>query len=107
MSIRRKHIRSLTEGILRRLHIKKGAIPIDDIAKSLGITIQKNIFDGDTDISGFLFRNKETGCAVIGVNESHSSNRQRFTVTHELGHFLLHEGDAVHVGSKFPAKAEE
>jgi Zn-dependent peptidase ImmA (M78 family) len=28
--------------------------------------------------------------ATIGVNESHHPNRQRFTLAHELGHFLLH-----------------
>jgi Zn-dependent peptidase ImmA (M78 family) len=28
--------------------------------------------------------------AIIGVNEAHHLNRQRFTLAHELGHFLLH-----------------
>jgi transcriptional regulator with XRE-family HTH domain len=27
--------------------------------------------------------------AVIGINRSHSANRQRFSLAHELGHFLL------------------
>jgi Zn-dependent peptidase ImmA (M78 family) len=30
------------------------------------------------------------GRAVIGVNQAHSSTRQRFSLAHELGHFLLH-----------------
>ena len=79
-------------------------MPVDDIAESLGVIIQKNTFDGDTDMSGFLFRNKETGRAVIGVNTSHSAQRQRFTIAHELGHLLLHEGDAVHVDRRFRLK---
>lgn len=28
--------------------------------------------------------------ATIGVNENHHPNRQRFTLAHELGHYLLH-----------------
>src|SRR5262245_24897878 len=38
--------------------------------------------------SGFLLR--LNGQAVIVVNGTHSAKRQRFTVAHELGHFLLH-----------------
>ena len=106
MSIRRKYIRSLTEDILRRQRIRRGKVPVDEIAESLGITIQRDNFDGgDTDdISGFLFRNKATGRAVIGVNASQGAERQRFTIAHELGHFLLHEGDTVHVDRDFRVK---
>lgn len=28
--------------------------------------------------------------AVIGVNQAHHPNRQRFSLAHELGHYLLH-----------------
>jgi Zn-dependent peptidase ImmA (M78 family) len=104
MSIRRQHIRSLTEDLLRRFHIRNGPVPVDQIAASLGIVIQRSTFDGDTDMSGFLFRNKESGRAVIGVNASNSPRRQRFTIAHELGHFLLHEGDVVHVDRKVSLK---
>jgi Zn-dependent peptidase ImmA (M78 family) len=31
---------------------------------------------------------------VIGVNEDHHPNRQRFTIAHELGHFILHRDDS-------------
>jgi Zn-dependent peptidase ImmA (M78 family) len=40
-------------------------------------------------MSGVLFRS-DTGETVIGVNDSHSPTRQRFTIAHELGHFRLH-----------------
>ena len=30
---------------------------------------------------------------MIGVNEDHHSNRQRFSIAHEIAHFVLHHGD--------------
>jgi Zn-dependent peptidase ImmA (M78 family) len=32
--------------------------------------------------------------AVIGVNQNHHPNRQRFTIAHEIGHYLLHADQA-------------
>jgi Zn-dependent peptidase ImmA (M78 family) len=29
---------------------------------------------------------------IIGVNSNHTEQRQRFSIAHEIGHFLLHEG---------------
>ncbi len=45
------------------------------------------------DLSGLLFRDGDT--IVIGVNSIHPSNRQRFTIAHEIGHLVLHEGQPV------------
>jgi Zn-dependent peptidase ImmA (M78 family) len=39
-------------------------------------------------ISGFISR--EGDAWVLGVNSLHHPNRQRFTIAHEIGHFLLH-----------------
>ena len=44
---------------------------------------------------------REPGRAVIGVESNQPETRQRFTIAHELGHFLLHEGDQVHVDRQF------
>src|SRR6185312_712682 len=40
------------------------------------------------DFSGLLIR--KDGHALIGINSSEASVRQRFTIAHELGHFVLH-----------------
>jgi Zn-dependent peptidase ImmA (M78 family) len=48
-------------------------------------------------ISGILRRDKRLGgpsVFVILVNSGHHPNRQRFTVAHELGHFMLHRSRA-------------
>jgi Zn-dependent peptidase ImmA (M78 family) len=49
------------------------------------------------DMSGMLVREPER--VLIGVNESHSDSRQRFTIAHELGHFHLHKGRSVIIDS--------
>ena len=43
------------------------------------------------DCSGVLVRNGNR--AVIGINETQHSNRQRFSIAHEIAHLILHEGD--------------
>jgi Zn-dependent peptidase ImmA (M78 family) len=47
----------------------------------------------DRSISGLLYRGDEA--VIIGVNANHPPRRQRFTVAHEIGHYLLHKGRAV------------
>ncbi len=41
-------------------------------------------------VSGMLVIKGER--ATIGINNTHHPNRQRFTLAHELGHYLLHRG---------------
>jgi Zn-dependent peptidase ImmA (M78 family) len=56
-------------------------------------------FSGE--VSGIVYRNGD-GTAVIGVNSSHTIQRQRFTVAHEIGHLLLHADENLHVDKNFP-----
>jgi Zn-dependent peptidase ImmA (M78 family) len=68
---------------------------VEHIATSLGIGIQKT--PTEDGLSGFLYRDFAKDRTVIGVNALHPENRQRFTIAHELGHFLLHVRSGVHV----------
>jgi Zn-dependent peptidase ImmA (M78 family) len=43
----------------------------------------------DEDISGVLVLNGSH--STIGVNQGHSEVRKRFTIAHELGHYVLHK----------------
>ncbi|MEO0625256.1 MAG: ImmA/IrrE family metallo-endopeptidase [Pseudomonadota bacterium] len=63
--------------------------PVDVIrlAEDLGVRVNETFLDGE--ISGELVRNSNGGFE-INVNASHAPTRQRFTVAHELGHFLQH-----------------
>jgi Zn-dependent peptidase ImmA (M78 family) len=74
--------------LLRELAIEAPPVPVDAIADQIGATISREPFRGG--ISGMLYRTE--GRAVIGVNSAEPHTRQRFTIAHEIGHFLLHEG---------------
>lgn len=61
-------------------------VPVERVARKLGVQIRYAPFDGE--ISGMA--HIKDGVSVIGVNNLHHPNRQRFTLSHELGHLLLH-----------------
>jgi len=63
------------------------SIPVDvrTILKDKGIVV-KEIYLPD-DISGVLDTREQK--PLVLINLSHSENRQRFSMAHELGHFLL------------------
>lgn len=75
--------------------IDRPAVDVESLAHGLGIDIQYEPFDGE--LSGVLIRNQEQNTFVIGVNEIHPKVRQRFTIAHEIGHFLLHKGNELFV----------
>lgn len=62
-------------------------IPLDEIAHASGIhEIHYKPLDG---LEGALVANPEKSEGVILVNEKARHHRQRFTLGHELGHFLI------------------
>jgi Zn-dependent peptidase ImmA (M78 family) len=95
MSIRRKMIGDRVMQLLSEAGITDAPVDVESIARSLGADV--NYSPADDSLSGFLLRNEETGTAVIGVNSEQHPLRQRFTVAHELGHYLLHANERVHV----------
>ncbi len=52
------------------------------------LNISLKALDLDEDVSGFLILKEDT--AHIGINKSNSRQRKRFTIAHEIGHYLLH-----------------
>jgi Zn-dependent peptidase ImmA (M78 family) len=95
MAVRRKHIRTLVERLLSNQGIQSSPVEVENLARALGVEVRYE--PTDDSLSGFLLRDIKHHQAVIGVNSKHPENRQRFTIAHELGHFLLHEGERVHV----------
>ncbi len=69
----------------------KYQIPIDvhQVASDLGLVVVEQ--DLEDQVSGLLVVKGKTG--TIGVNANHHINRQRFTIAHECGHYLLHRDD--------------
>lgn len=53
--------------------------------------VQLEYTDFDSTLSGSL--SKKDSYWLIRVNKLHSKTRQRFTIAHELGHFVYHKDD--------------
>ena len=78
--------REQARGLVEKLGLKAPPVPVEKLAKALGVRVEYNPFDDE--LSGMAFL--RDGKPVIGVNANHHPNRQRFTIAHELGHILLH-----------------
>jgi hypothetical protein len=93
--VRRKHIREVVGQLLSEHRIHSGPVNVEAIARGMGLVIR--YVPAPEDHSGFLIRDSATDRTIIGVNQNHSYNRKRFTIAHEIGHFLLHKFDKIHV----------
>lgn len=83
-------IKALVQQLLDEQGLTKAPIPVERIAQHLGVELRYEPFKADGDeVSGMLFR--DGGRTVIGVNSNDGSNRQRFTIAHEIGHLRLHK----------------
>jgi Zn-dependent peptidase ImmA (M78 family) len=87
----------LVNELLSRAEMKGPPIPVEAIAEMAGATIHLEQFEED--VSGVLIRG-DSHC-VIGVQKMHSEGRRRFTIAHELGHLLLHDGKPIRVDKAF------
>ena len=80
---------SLTERRAERLLAEsdslKVPVAVEKVARHLGLIVQARPLG---DASGVLV--VESGRGMIGYNANHSQVRQRFTIAHEVGHFVLH-----------------
>ena len=63
---------------------------LEAVAEHYGITIRR--VDMPSLQSGYLRHTIDEGW-VIGVNCKHPKARQRFTLAHELGHYVMHRND--------------
>ncbi|MGH7518855.1 MAG: ImmA/IrrE family metallo-endopeptidase [Gemmatimonadales bacterium] len=93
-SERRMHARSVgarraeqqAEQLLHRLGVEKAPVPVEHLALRLGLQVERTEL-GD-DVSGVLVVEDRRG--VIGISVTEAPVRQRFSVAHEIGHFILH-----------------
>jgi Zn-dependent peptidase ImmA (M78 family) len=86
MPAQTKHARQEARKLVESHGVKCFPVPIERIAKTLGVKIQYSPFDGE--LSGIAF--VKDGVPIVGINSLHHPNRQRFTLAHELAHIQLH-----------------
>lgn len=88
--------------LLHDSEIDDAPVDVEAIAEELGIRVEYQPFsEDDEEISGCIM--KAGGEFIIGVNATHHSNRQRFTIAHELGHYVMHRStlDKVHLDRNY------
>ena len=81
-------------GIINR-HMEKAPVDVFGMANELGLNCHFAYLEDE--ISGMLEKVSEDSYRVT-ANASHPKTRQRFTVAHEIGHYILHRkliGDGV------------
>lgn len=88
-----KRINYIAWKLLQDVGIKKPSIDPNQVAEFLKIKVEEG--DLGDDISGLLAKKDKE--VIIGVN-THHPNRQRFTIAHEIGHFVLgHERNGMFI----------
>src|SRR6266404_6288810 len=81
-----ERIEKLTREILENSGAYRVPVPIDRVLSNLDLKATPSSFVDD--MSGLLLVENKRG--AIGYNSSHASVRQRFTIAHEIGHYVLH-----------------
>lgn len=78
---------TITQEIFRQNPNISLPIDLEQIASKAGITdIRYHSFDG---LEGALIANEEKSNGIIAISKNIIPSKQRFTLGHELGHFLL------------------
>jgi Zn-dependent peptidase ImmA (M78 family) len=96
--ITRQEIEERVAALLRKHQIHGAPVPVDRVATDEGVLVIEHALHGD--VSGALI--SSNGVSAIAVNSAHHPRRRRFTIAHELAHYLLgHKGDQDHVDWKF------
>lgn len=71
-----------------RNSVEMAPLDVEDLTDKLGITI--NLKSLRNDLSGILYKD-DVDKWIIEVNQLHHKNRRRYTIAHELGHYILHK----------------
>jgi transcriptional regulator with XRE-family HTH domain len=88
---------AMAQRIQERANTEEVPVPIEKIARELGIEIRYAPHKGLA--SGFIYQ-KDQFC-LIGVNSLQNKARQRFTIAHLIGHRVYEEGLRFHLDRGF------
>lgn len=85
ISLARRKGEVAAHNLLNKLDAPSAPIPIREIAIAEGCVVRSSVLEDK--LSGMAF--VKDGLKHIVYNASHHSNRQRFTIAHELGHHIM------------------
>lgn len=79
----KKAIEKIATDLLKGSGNKHLPINVDKVAEFVGLKVEP--FSFPDEVSGLL----KAELGIVGVNSNHHPNRQRFTIAHEIGHYVL------------------
>lgn len=85
-NLKLKRVTEVASELLNHVGIMKAPIDLERVLTAAGIKAEAA--DLGEDVSGLLAIHRGKG--IIAYSEGQSRQRQRFTIAHELGHFMLH-----------------
>lgn len=77
-------------GIVQR-HLQQVPVRLGALAEDLGLKVFRSVLPPS--VSGMIRPSEVVGEYEIRINKFDSPERQRFTLAHEISHFLLHKTD--------------
>jgi Zn-dependent peptidase ImmA (M78 family) len=92
VSPRTAYVRRVAKELLRASGIHTPPVDLRKIASHCGLKYEEVDYFPD-DVDALIVTNPEGSVAV--VNKKQSSYRRRFSLAHELGHFVLHRDGSV------------
>ena len=84
--MKRENLEEKAEKTLRDTDAYRVPVAIDLVAQRLNLTMEAAALGEH--VSGMLVVKSDRG--AIGYNSAHARVRQRFTISHEIAHYLLH-----------------
>ena len=88
-----------TQRILTKTETLRLPIDVALVAHRLGLHVERA--DLPAEVSGFLTLRGKRG--TIAYNEAHPLVRQRFTIAHEIGHYMLHRDQSdLFIDKRYP-----
>lgn len=93
--VKYEEIEQIAADLLKKEGTMKIPVDLHFLAEQFNIIVDESD-PGSDELSGVLSRGLQ---AKILINKSHSKERKRFTLAHELGHFFLHKGKEIFVDS--------
>lgn len=89
-------IEARAEELLKSHKLLSPPIDVFSLANQIGISIDRGRM-GDNVSGAIHFEGEDR--AAVGLNITESQQRQRFTLAHEIGHFLMHRDRDLYIDS--------